>query len=145
MLDKNFSDPALIVFLFHCGAVESGVLKKSECLKGLSFYHINSFSEFKTNLVKMRGELNSYDSFQQIYEFAFKYNIIPPKNFILVEDAIPLYTMLLPQTICRFATDWIDYLKAGKRKELNKDAWNTFGEFLKSIHGDMKNFNDSGI
>ena len=138
---KDFNDQGLIAFVYHCEAKVSGEISKEELIKGLKYINSKSMDEVKNAISSLRNEMSLFDTFLPIYEFTFAYNIMPPKKFILTEDAVPLYEMLLNASICKFKTEWLAFLKSGIRKDIVKDGWNTFGEFLRDIEGDLKKVN----
>jgi len=140
---KDFNDQGLIAFVYHCNAKVSGEISKEELINGLKYINAKSMDDARKAIPKLRSEMSSYDTFLPIYQFTFTYNIMAPKKFISTEDAVPLFEMLLNPSVCKFKKEWIEFLKSGIKKDIVKDGWNTFGDFLSDIGGDLKKVDES--
>lgn len=103
---------------------------------------VETIVKLKEVIPSFEADLVDPDSLKEIYKFAFKFYREPPQKNILLNIAIAILELLVPdrphvKMFCKFLKEQMDYLA------MNSDQWSSFYEFSSVVNEDFESYDEN--
>jgi DCN1-like protein 1/2 len=138
------SDPALLVFAFHCEAATMAELTRDEFKRGMRALGVSTvFPGLRGKLSQLRAELQDPASFKEIYAFAFAYNKEPLQKSISQDTAEAVWELLMKEKF-NFYDAWMLFLQREHNKPISRDTWVLLLHFANQTNEELSNYGACG-
>jgi len=137
-------DVVVLVFAWKINASEMGYFHKEEFVKGLEGMGIDSIDKIKTQLPRLKSELEDQNKFKEIFKFAFTFAKEKEQKCLDLELARGMLSLLM-ETRYPLVKSFLEFLKEQETyKVVNQDQWMSLLEFCKTIKADFSNYDENG-
>lgn len=125
-------DPVTLVISLKMSAETMGKYTKEEFYLGMRTMQCDSMDKLKKKIGDLRRELDSAETFKDVYEFSFHFALEPNAKALPLETAIGLWKVLMVGKWC-FTDEWCEFLEKNHGKAISNDTWSQVLQFSKLV------------
>ena len=139
------SDIVMLVLSWHFSAATMCEFSKEEFLEGVTELNCNSIDGIRRKLPQLRSELNSEQTFQEIYNYAYGFACEKGQKCLQLDTALAMWQLLFAEQGWPLVDSWCKYLETNHKHAISKDTWSQLLDFAKIVRteGDLKEFDAS--
>ncbi|KAI9096885.1 Cullin binding-domain-containing protein [Phlyctochytrium arcticum] len=136
-------DVVTLVLAWHLQCPRMCEFRRAGWLAGWTKLCCDSIEKMRAVLPSLREELDDPAKFKDIYHFTFQFARSEGQKGLGLETAIAFWQLLLAKSFSRLDL-WVEFLTTQHKKDISKDTWNLFLEFIRTTDGKLENHDKDG-
>ena len=117
-----------------------GEFSRDEFSQGMREMGVSSVEEIHAALPRLRADLSDAVFFRKLYCWAFGFSVPKGQKFLQIDHAIELCRVLMAGQGYKHLDAWCDFLREHYKRPMNKDNWQMFYDFTRTVKDDFSNF-----